>query len=138
MIDAESSFYFHREGEGVLMGMGGDDVPTFDTEVDDGFVTDELLPRALAVYPPLAEAGIRSRWAGLYEMTPDRHPVIGPGPVPGLWIAAGFSGHGFQHGPVVGRLMAEMITGKEPTMDVSSLSFDRFARGALIAEGHVV
>ncbi|MGZ8572138.1 MAG: NAD(P)/FAD-dependent oxidoreductase [Actinomycetota bacterium] len=138
VVDAGSSFYFHREGDGVLMGMGGDDAPSFETEVDEGFVTDRLLPRALAVYPPLAEAGIRSRWAGLYEMTPDRHPVIGPGPLLGLWIAAGFSGHGFQHGPVVGRLTAEMITGQEPTVDVSALSFERFERGQLVAEGHVV
>jgi sarcosine oxidase subunit beta len=64
--------------------------------------------------------------------------VIGPGPLLGLWIAAGFSGHGFQHGPVVGRLMAEMITGQEPTVDVSALSFERFERGQLVAEGHVV
>ena len=138
MIDAESSFYFHREGDGVLMGMAGDDVPSFETEVDEAFVVDRLLPRAVAVYPPLAEAGIRSRWAGLYEMTPDRHPVIGPAPVPGLWIAAGFSGHGFQHGPVVGKLMAEMIAGVEPTVDVSSLALERFGRGAMAAEGHVV
>ena len=138
VIDADSSFYFHREGDGVLMGMGGDDLPSFDTSVDEAFVTDDLLPRAVTVFPPLAEAGIRSRWSGLYEMTPDRHPVVGPGPVEGLWIAAGFSGHGFQHGPVVGKLMAELMLGRSPSVDVSSLSFDRFARRDLVTEGQVV
>ena len=87
VIDAASSFYFHREADGVLMGMGGHDATTFDTTVDDRFVNEELVPRAVTVYPPLADAGIHSRWAGLYEMTPDRLPVVGPAPVDGLWIA---------------------------------------------------
>ena len=139
VIDADSSFYIHREADGVLMGMGGADVPTFDTSVDEGFVERELLPKALEIFPPLAEAGIRSTWAGLYEMTPDRHPVIGPAPVDGLWIAAGFSGHGFQQGPIVGKLLAEMIVdGAASSVDVTSLGLDRFARGELVLEHHVV
>ena len=93
------------------MGMGGHDATTFDTTVDDRFVNEELVPRAVTVYPPLADAGIHSRWAGLYEMTPDRLPVVGPAPVDGLWIAAGFSGHGFQHGPIVGKVVAEIDHG---------------------------
>jgi sarcosine oxidase subunit beta len=64
--------------------------------------------------------------------------VVGPGPLEGLWIAAGFSGHGFQHGPVVGKVMAELILGRKPSVDVSALAFDRFARGDLVREGHVV
>ena len=139
VIDADSSFYVHREADGVLMGMGGADEPTFDTSVDEGFVERELLPKALEIFPPLAEAGIRSTWAGLYEMTPDRHPVIGPAPVDGLWIAAGFSGHGFQQGPIVGKLLAEMIVdGVATSVDVTSLGLDRFARGELVLEHHVV
>ena len=138
VIDADSSFYVHREGDGVLMGMGGADEPTFDTHVDERFVQDELLPKALEVFPPVAAAGIRSTWAGLYEMTPDRHPVIGPAPLEGLWIAAGFSGHGFQQGPIVGKLLAEMIGGEAVSVDVSSLGLDRFERGDLVREHHVV
>jgi sarcosine oxidase, subunit beta len=138
VIDAATSFYFHREGDGVLMGMGGADAPTFDTSVDQRFVAEELFPTALAVFPPLERAGVRSTWAGLYEMTPDRHPVVGPA-LEGLWVAAGFSGHGFQHGPVVGALLAEMIVqGAARTVDVSALSLDRFAAGGLVAERHVV
>lgn len=139
VIDVASSFYFHREADGVLMGMGGDDRPTFDTVVDERFVADRLLPRAVEVFPPLAEAGVRSTWAGLYEMTPDRHPIVGPSPVDGLWIAAGFSGHGFQHGPVVGKVIAELVVeGAARTLDVRPLAYDRFAAGELIREGHVV
>ena len=138
VIDAASSFYFHREGDGVLMGMGGHDATTFDTTVDERFVNEELVPRAVAVFPPLAEAGIHSRWAGLYEMTPDRLPIVGPAPVDGLWIAAGFSGHGFQHGPIVGKVIAESITGATASVDLSALSLRRFGTGDLTSEGHVV
>jgi sarcosine oxidase, subunit beta len=138
VIDAGSSFYFHREGDGVLMGMGGHDVASFDTTVDERFVNEELVPRAVAVYPPLADAGIHSRWAGLYEMTPDRLPVVGPAPVDGLWIAAGFSGHGFQHGPIVGKVVAESIMGAPASLDVSALSLNRFGAGDLTSERHVV
>jgi sarcosine oxidase, subunit beta len=139
VIDAASSLYFHREGDGVLMGMGGHDVASFDTTVDERFVNEELVPRAVAVFPPLAEAGIHTRWAGLYEMTPDRLPIVGPAPVEGLWIAAGFSGHGFQHGPIVGKVVAELVTGAPaPSVDVSALSLGRFGTGDLTSEGHVV
>jgi sarcosine oxidase subunit beta len=139
VIDAVTSFYFHRESDGVLMGMGGDDRPSFDTSVDEAFVASELIPRAVQVFPAVAEAGVRSAWAGLYEMTPDRNPIVGPGPCPGMWIAAGFSGHGFQHGPIVGKLLAEAIVDGAPrSVDITPLSFDRFRRGGLTAEDHVV
>jgi glycine/D-amino acid oxidase-like deaminating enzyme len=139
VIDAETSFYFHREGDGVLMGMAGEDRPSFDTSVDERFVADELIPRAVEVFPPVAEAGVRSSWVGLYEMTPDRHPIIGPAPAPGLFIAAGFSGHGFQHGPIVGKLIAELIAGGAAhSMDIARLALDRFTTGDLVGEVHVV
>ncbi len=139
VIDAASTFYFHREGPGVLMGMGGrDEQPSFDTRVDQAFIADEVLPTAVRVFPPLEPAAIEHTWCGLYEMTPDRHPVIGPA-VEGLYLANGFSGHGFQHSPVVGKLLAEMVVeGAARTVDVSALSVERFARGELIRETHVV
>jgi sarcosine oxidase subunit beta len=141
VIDAGSSFYFHREGPGVLMGMGDpDERPSFDTSPDEGFIADRLLPAALRVYPPLEEAAVEHSWVGLYEMTPDRHPILGPAPgVEGFYLANGFSGHGFQHAPVVGRLLAEMIVGGgAETVDVSALGLERFGQGALVREGHVV
>jgi sarcosine oxidase subunit beta len=139
VIDMPSTLYLHREADGLLMGMGGADIVTFDTRPDEDFIAGSLLPRAASVFPPVLEAPIRSTWAGLYEMTPDRHPVIGPAPLEGLWIAAGFSGHGFQQGPIAGRLLAEMIVeGGARSVDISTLGFDRFARGELIVEGHVV
>ena len=141
VIDAETSFYFHREGEGVLMGMGSaHERPSFSLTPDEAFVAGELLPTAVRVFPPLEEAAVEHSWVGLYEMTPDRHPVIGPAPgVDGFYLANGFSGHGFQHAPIVGKLLAEMIVdGVARTVDVSSLGLERFAQGGLVSEGHVV
>jgi sarcosine oxidase subunit beta len=87
----------------------------------------------------LETAGRLAGWAGLYEVTPDAHPVFGSTPAEGLWIVAGFSGHGFMHGPVAGKLMAERITlGRFATVDVSSLDLARFAEGRLIREYNVV
>ncbi len=141
LIDAETSFYLHREGGGVLMGMGSPrERASFDLAPDETFVAEELLPTAVRVFPPLEEAAIEHSWVGLYEMTPDRHPILGEVPgVGGLYLANGFSGHGFQHAPVVGKLLAEMIVdGAARSVDVSSLGLDRFGSGALVAEGHVV
>jgi sarcosine oxidase subunit beta len=141
VIDAETTFYFHREGSGVLMGMGSArERPTFETRVDERFVSEELFPTSVRVFPAVAEAGMEHAWVGLYEMTPDRHPVIGSvDGLEGLYLANGFSGHGFQHAPIVGKLVAEMITeGEARTVDVSSLSLERFAQGRLVRESHVV
>jgi sarcosine oxidase, subunit beta len=141
VIDAVSSFYFHREGAGVLMGMGSpNERPTFETRVDERFIAEELLPKALDVFPPLEEAAVEHSWVGLYEMTPDRHPIIGEVPgIAGLYLANGFSGHGFQHAPVVGKLLAELIVqSRATTVDISGLGLERFRAGELVRERHVV
>jgi sarcosine oxidase, subunit beta len=141
VIDAVSSFYFHREGVGVLMGMGSaNERPSFETRADERFIAEELLPKAVEVFPPLEEAAVEHSWVGLYEMTPDRHPIIGEAPeTSGFYLANGFSGHGFQHAPVVGKLLAELIVeGRAATMDVSGLGLERFRAGQLVSERHVV
>jgi sarcosine oxidase subunit beta len=141
VIDAESSFYFHREGDGVLMGMGGgpDERSSFSTEVDRAFLEEELLPTAVRIFPPLERAGLASSWAGLYEMTPDRHPIIGATPVDGFLVAAGFSGHGFQHAPVVGKLLAELVVdGAAHTVAIEELGLERFGAGTPAPERNVV
>ena len=140
VVDAETGFYFHQEADGVLMGMGGPDArPSFSTDVDERFVVEELLPTAVRVFPPVERAGLRATWCGLYEMTPDRHPIVGGSPLPGLFLANGFSGHGFQHAPIAGKLLAELIVdGAAASVDISALSFERFAEGNVVIEGHVV
>ncbi|MEO8207561.1 MAG: FAD-dependent oxidoreductase [Chloroflexota bacterium] len=140
VIDTSSMFYFHREGTGVLMGASPtrEDV-TLDTNVDERWIADELLPLAVSALPGIADASLTAKWAGLYEMTPDRHAILGPvDGLAGCYLATGFSGHGFQHAPIVGKVTAELITGLPTTVDVSELCLERFARGELIGESHVV
>ena len=141
VIDGETAFYFHREGEGVLMGMPvTGERPSWDPAVDDRFIAEELLPRALEFYPPIEAAGLQTAWTGFYEMTPDRHAILGPvAALPGLQLAVGFSGHGFQHAPIVGKLLAEAIVEGAPrSVDISSLCLERFEGGVEIHESHVV
>jgi sarcosine oxidase subunit beta len=139
VIDFATSFYFHRESGGVLMGMGRDEPPGYDTSVDPEFQY-AVLERALERFPPLAAATIAKAWAGLYEMSPDAHPILGAVPqVPGFLLANGFSGHGFQHAPAVGLLLAEIVLDGAPrTLDLAPLAYARFAAGAADVERNVV
>jgi sarcosine oxidase subunit beta len=95
---------------------------------------------AVARLPRLAAAGIAHRWAGLYEVTPDAHPILGGVPgIEGFYCIAGFSGHGFQHGPGCGLLLAEeILDGTATTLDITPLRADRFTTGDGAAEHHVV
>jgi sarcosine oxidase subunit beta len=141
VIETGSMFFFHREGNGVLMGMPkAGERPTFDTSLDDRFVAEELLPQAIAVLPAFESAGLATTWVGLYEMSPDRHAILGPvRGLDGLLLAAGFSGHGFQHAPIVGKLLGEAATaGVATTVDIHALRLERFADGEPIQESYVV
>jgi sarcosine oxidase subunit beta len=89
--------------------------------------------------PMLENAGLLSHWAGLYENTPDAHPIIGMTPVNGFYVCAGFSGHGFMHGPIAGKLMSEIVLdGKSSSVDISSLDLSRFEQDSLIEEFNVI
>lgn len=139
VIDFAKSLYFHREGEGLLIGMSNqNEKPGFDQNVDDDF---ELvnLEAAIERMPLVEKASRASHWAGLYEVTPDAHPIYGGTDVKGFTVCTGFSGHGFMHGPVSGKLMSEYILdGKYSTLDVSMLDLKRFEEGRLIKEYNVV
>jgi sarcosine oxidase, subunit beta len=127
VIDFESTFYFHREGGGLLFGMGDpDEQPGFDITVRWDFLP-KVIDVAVRRLPALAEAAVSHAWAGLYEMTPDHNPIIGPAPeIAGFYTVAGFSGHGFQHCPAAGRILADLITGRDPGLDISPFAPDRF------------
>jgi sarcosine oxidase subunit beta len=139
VIDFAQSLYFHREGQGVLTGMSNpDEIPGFDQSVDPDW---ELvhLEAATARLPMLEGAGLASHWAGLYEVTPDAHPIFGETPVSGFYLCAGFSGHGFMHGPVTGKIMSEiLLDGHAHTVDVSMLDLNRFERDRMTREYNVV
>ncbi len=139
VIDFAQSLYFHREGQGLLTGMSNpDEKPGFDQNVDEDFEMINL-EAAMARMPLLEKAGLVSHLAGLYEVTPDAHPIYGKTPVEGFLLVGGFSGHGFMHGPISGQLMAEYILdGRFISLDVSSLDLARFAEGRPIKEYNVV
>jgi sarcosine oxidase subunit beta len=139
LIDFESTFYFHREGAGLLFGMGDpDETPGFDCTVRWDFLP-KVIEVAVRRLPALGDAAVSHAWAGLYEMTPDHNPIIGPSPhVEGFFTIAGFSGHGFQHSPAAGRILADLITGRDPRFDVSPFAADRFSRHTVIGEANVV
>jgi len=139
VIDFAQSLYFHREGDGLLTGMSNpNEAAGFDQSVDPEW---ELvnLEKATERLPLLEKAGLASHWAGLYEVTPDAHPIFGVTPIEGFYLVGGFSGHGFMHGPIAGKLMAEILSdGQASTVDVSMLDLARFAEDRLVHEYNVV
>jgi len=139
VIDFGQSLYFHREVEGLLIGMSNqNEKPGFDQNVDEEFEFVSL-EAAFERMPLLERASRASHWAGLYEVTPDAHPIFGGSNIQGFTICTGFSGHGFMHGPVAGKLMSEYILdGKFSTVDVSMLDLARFEEERLIKEYNVV
>jgi len=138
-VEMATSFYFHRESGGVLMGMADPaDKPGFDDSVNWDFLP-TIVERALDRMPALEKANVKTGWAGFYEDTPDKHPILGRiDAVPGFISAAGFSGHGLMHAPATGEAIAELIVDGKTSLDISALSFDRFARGDLIREHNVI
>ncbi|MFN8454830.1 MAG: FAD-binding oxidoreductase [Anaerolineae bacterium] len=140
VIDLAEGIGFHREGDGLLTGMPNPhEPPGFDESVDEAWELHHL-ETAIKRLPLLAKAGRLAHWAGLYEVTPDNHPIYGAVPeLSGYFVVTGFSGHGFMHGPVSGLLMAEIILdGRATTLDVSMLDYRRFAENRLIREHNVL
>jgi sarcosine oxidase subunit beta len=139
VIDFAKSLYFHREGEGLLIGMSNQNEKAgYDQNVDEDF---ELinLEAAIERMPLVEKASRAAHWAGLYEVTPDAHPIYGGTDVKGFFVCTGFSGHGFMHGPISGKLMSEFILGgKFSSVDVSMLDLNRFKEGRLIQEYNIV
>lgn len=139
VVDFARSLYFHREGDGLLTGMSNpDEQPSFDQNIDHVWELTHT-HEAAARFPLLEHAGIVARVAGLYEVTPDAHPIIGKTSVEGFYVAAGFSGHGFMHSPVTGILIAEeILDGQATTLDISTLDLTRFSVGKTPREYHVI
>jgi sarcosine oxidase subunit beta len=137
-VDMSTRFHFRPEGPGFLMAWNDPtETPGFKLNVDRGFV-EKILVRAVDRVPVFADAQVNpSRaWAGLYEITPDHHPVLGPVPhVPGFFLANGFSGHGVMHSPATGKILSDLIlTGRTELIDVRQFDYARFAEGRLVEE----
>lgn len=131
MVDNGTGLYMHPESGGLLMGMAKKDEPAaYRTDVDEEFVM-EIAAAAVDRMPALEVAEINAAWAGLYEVTPDHHPIITAHPeVPGLFTCAGFSGHGFMHAPAAGEVVTQLILDGKSDLDVSELGMERFASPA--------
>lgn len=137
-IDLGTGFHFRPEGLGLLMAWcDPEEKPSFNTNFDRAFV-EKVLTLGVARFPVLEEVAVNpSRaWAGLYEMTPDHHPILGAAPgIPGFWLASGFSGHGVMHSPATGKILADLILqGTTDLIDAKLLDYNRFAEGRMIEE----
>ena len=134
-IDFHRGWYFRQEGDGLLLSGPLDLEPSFNLNIDYEAMA-ETSENSMSRVPVLEKARIARGWAGLYEISPDNHAIMGRVPeVEGFILANGFSGHGFQHSPGVGKVISELIVnGKAITIDISSLSIERFERGELMLE----
>ena len=141
VISFSGNFYMQQRPNGsFIMGMG----PEPYAHPQDQYSLTWKFPYIMAqkvtkLLPALRKVRLLRHWAGYYAVTPDRHPILGESKyVKGFYMSVGFSGHGFMLAPITGKLIAEMITGKEPSIDVSSLRPERFEEGKLVFEPMVV
>jgi sarcosine oxidase subunit beta len=133
VIEAETGFHFRSVGDGLRLAMTEPEPRWgWEEKVDDGLVED-WLARLARRYPPAAEAQSARAWAGLYDMTPDAHPIIG-WVGDGVYAACGFSGHGFMQSPAVGKAAAEELLHGGSDFDLSPYRLERFAAGAVFPE----
>jgi sarcosine oxidase subunit beta len=125
-IDFSSGFYVHGEGPGLAFGGRSRELA-------------EVAEHAARRLPALVELPVQTSWWGYYDVSPDWNALVGEAAgVSRFLYATGFSGHGFQQAPAVGEHLAELVLGREPTLDLSAFSVERFAAGAARPEAFVV
>ena len=138
-VDFTTGLYFHREGPGLLIGLADRGQPAgFDQPTDPDWLerVSEIAERRA---PAFLDLGVAHGWKGYYEVTPDHNGLVGEAAeVSRLLYATGFSGHGFMQSPAVGELVRDLVLGREPFVDVSPLSVERFARGVPRPEHNVI
>jgi glycine/D-amino acid oxidase-like deaminating enzyme len=142
VIDMSSGFHFRPEGSSFLLAWPDpEQTYGFRTDFDYGFI-EKILTRAVNRVPVFADVEVNPRrcWAGMYEMTPDHHAIIGRAPgVNGMFLANGFSGHGVMHSPATGKIVSELIvSGASSFTDAPMLRAERFAEGNLLEETAVL
>jgi sarcosine oxidase subunit beta len=142
IIDMSNGFHFRPEALGFLLAWNDpEETPGYKTAFEPAFI-EKILTRAADRVPVFENLAVNPKraWAGLYEMTPDHHPILGAAPgVPGFFLANGFSGHGVMHAPATGKILSDLIlTGKTDLVNVSLLGLSRFAEGRMIEETAVL
>jgi sarcosine oxidase subunit beta len=138
IIDMSNGFHFRPEALGFLLAWNDpEETPGFKTDFEPAFI-EKVLTRAAARVPCFENLAVNPKraWAGLYEMTPDHHPILGPvAEVPGFFLANGFSGHGVMHAPATGKILSDLILHNQcDLVDTSQLALERFREGRLIEE----
>jgi glycine/D-amino acid oxidase-like deaminating enzyme len=143
--DLVSLQYLRPErGDGMLIGNSDHHDPewvdpdAYDNTLDEDYMI-EAIGKFADRFPALTAAALTSSYAGCYDVTPDYNPVIGPAPVDGLYLCAGFSGHGYKISPAVGELMADLLcdgASTDPDVDGSDFRLERFAEGTLLSSPH--
>jgi sarcosine oxidase subunit beta len=141
VIDMSTGFHFRREGEAILMAWPDDEETYgFKTAFTHDFL-EKILTHAVNRVPEFVDLPVNPKqcWAGMYEVSPDHHAIIGQSPeVKGLFFANGFSGHGVMHSPASGRITADLILQRPSFVDPAPLGVERFAAGRLLEETAVL
>lgn len=142
IVDMSNGFHFRPEALGFLLAWNDpEETPGFKTDFEPAFV-EKILVRAANRLPCFENLAVNPKraWAGLYEMTPDHHAILGPVPgVTGFFLANGFSGHGVMHAPATGRIVSDLVLrGKSDLVDTHVLRVQRFAEHDLIHETAVL
>jgi len=138
-IEFATSLYMHREAGGILLGMADPRDAPGDSETVNWDFLPTVVERAMARLPLLERTSVRTGWAGLYEDTPDKHPILGRvDGVDGLIVAAGFSGHGLMHAPATGEIIADLVTDGRTSPELMELGLSRFSRGEHAKEHNVI
>ena len=140
IIDMSNGFHFRPEALGFLLAWNDpEETPGYKTDFEPSFI-EKILTRAADRVPVFENLAVNPKraWAGLYEMTPDHHPILGEA-APGFFCANGFSGHGVMHAPATGKILSDLIlTGKTSLIDAKLLDLARFAEGRTIHESAVL
>jgi len=142
VIDMSNGFHFRPEGRGFLLAWNDpEETPGYKMDFEPTFI-EKILTRAADRVPVFENLAVNPKraWAGLYEMTPDHHPILGEAPgVPGFFLANGFSGHGVMHAPATGKILSDLVLkGSTELIDAKLLDLARFAEGRTIHETAVL
>lgn len=142
IIDMSSGFHFRPEALGFLLAWNDpEETPGYKMDFEPTFV-EKVLGLAADRVPCFESLAVNPKraWAGLYEMSPDHHAILGPAQdLKGLFLANGFSGHGVMHAPATGKILSDLIlSGHTDVIDATVLRLERFAEGDVVHETAVL